>query len=246
MLVENKFFESRSKAQAAIKESLVFYDGELIEKSNHEINEDQFSVQSVEIKESALTKYVSRGGVKIEGALNHIKIDVRGLVILDVGVSTGGFSDCLLQKGAKFVVGIDVGTRQVHKKLQSELNFKSIEGINIKDVNKSFFIKHNVPEEFDLIVGDVSFMSATQVFPVIKKFLKAQGKVLFLIKPQFEFDKKVRLKKGIVKEADNFRKVEEKIKESILKNGFKLEDYFPSQLKGSDGNQEFFVYASQN
>lgn len=243
-LVENKYFESRAKAQAAIEEGLVSINGKKIKKSSEPV-EAGLSLE-VLVQQGQANQFVSRGGLKLAGALEHLRLDIAGLTALDIGVSTGGFSDCLLKKGASFVVGIDVGHGQVHESLKIQENFKFFEGIHIKNLKPAFLGQMGASEKYDLIVMDVSFISLKIVVPFIKQFLKPSGHVLSLVKPQFELSAQCLNKKGIVKNPEDYNKVEKNTKNTFEHSEYKVLNYFESPIQGGDGNREFFIYAQNS
>jgi 23S rRNA (cytidine1920-2'-O)/16S rRNA (cytidine1409-2'-O)-methyltransferase len=244
-LVDWGFFESRNKSQAAIEEGLVFYKDLKIEKSNQEIDFNDEAKFQIRIESGQSNKYVSRGGIKLEGALKKVSLDVSGLRVLDIGISTGGFTDCLLKNGASEIVGIDVGHRQIHHSLLSNPKLHVFEGTHVKDLSKEFFSSKGLDDQFDLIVCDVSFISLKYVVPFTAPYLKDSGWVLFLVKPQFELSKEDLGKGGVVKDSSLFQRVEKLIKSLFEDSHFKVLDYFESPITGSDGNQEFFVYAKK-
>jgi 23S rRNA (cytidine1920-2'-O)/16S rRNA (cytidine1409-2'-O)-methyltransferase len=238
-LVELGLASSRTRAQELISAGRVFVVAEnekiLVNKSSLQLTEDvqlEVTGQSEE--------FVSRGGVKMQGALLHTGLKVEGFTVLDVGISTGGFSDCLLQMGAARIVGVDVGHDQLHEKLKNDKRVEYHEGINARSLE----IAEN--PEFDLIVVDVSFISLTLVIDQVVRYLKDSGRLLCLVKPQFEVGREGLGKNGIVKNAGLYDGVEKKIKRAVASAGLKVEDYFASSIEGSDGNREFFVYARKS
>jgi 23S rRNA (cytidine1920-2'-O)/16S rRNA (cytidine1409-2'-O)-methyltransferase len=244
-VVEWGFFESRNKAQAAIEEGLVFLNDQKINKSNQDIDFTLDNKNAIRVESGQSTKYVSRGGIKMEGALKKTGLNVSNFRILDVGLSTGGFSDCLLQKGAKEIVGIDVGHKQIHESLLKNPKLHAYEGVHVKNLSKDFFAKENLNDQFDLVVCDVSFISLKNVLPHAAPFLKTNGVALFLVKPQFELSREDLSKGGLVKDETLFQRVEKLIKSLFEDLNFKVLDYFESSITGTDGNQEFFVYAEK-
>lgn len=183
-------------------------------------------------------RYVSRGGLKLAGALAHAGVAVRGRLCLDVGQSTGGFTDCLLQAGAARVVGIDVGHGQLHPRLQSNARVVAIEGINARALADT-----PLPERrFDLIVADVSFISLTLVLPQLPPLLAADGDMLLLVKPQFEVGAENLGKGGIVRDASLYAQVEQKLRSACAAAGLAVRDWFESPIAGGDGNREFFLW----
>ena len=242
-LVEWGFFESRNKAQSAIEEGLVFLKNQKINKSNHEVDFTDDNKDQIKVESGKSNQYVSRGGIKMDGALQKINLNVKGLRVLDIGISTGGFTDCLIQKGAKEIVGIDVGHKQIHASLLQHKNLHVYEGTHVKNLTKDFFAKEGLDHSFDMMVCDVSFISIKSVLPHVLPFLKDDGVALFLVKPQFELSKEDLGKGGVVKDKSHFQKVEKLIRSLFEESHFKILDYFESPITGSDGNQEFFVYA---
>ena len=234
VLVERGFVESREKAKALIMAGLVFVDGKRVDKPGIKVKEDA----SLEVKE--LPKYVSRGGYKLESALRGFNLDIRGFTVIDVGASTGGFTDCLLQHGAKKVYAVDVGRGQLHPKLRQDPRVVVLEKTDARDLSKDL-----IPEKVDLITVDVSFISITKVLPSVLPFLKERGQLLGLIKPQFELCPR-EVKKGIVRDRNMKKKALLKvcrfIKEDLKMKVLGLRKAFP---KGTKGNEEFFVLASK-
>ena len=195
------------------------------------------------VADSDIIKYVSRAGRKLEGALRNFQISPKGLTILDVGQSTGGFTDCLLKAGAEKVVGIDVGHSQLHESLKANSRVECIENCNARGLsNDKAFLKYQNCT-FDWIVIDVSFVSLELILPEVSKFLKANGKLIALIKPQFELSASALSKKGVVKDSENLNFAKAKIKRAVEKLNLVVEDIIDSDLLGQDGNREFFIYA---
>ena len=198
----------------------------------------------IEVTDDAELRYVSRGGLKLEGALARCAIDPNGKVCLDVGQGTGGFTDALLQRGAARVVGIEVGHSQLHAKLRADARVQCFEGQNARDLSNSVFEAELGEHSFDLIVGDVSFISLTHVLPTVLRQLAPGGQCLLLVKPQFELQPQHIGKGGIVKDAASHAVVETRIWQACKALGFKVHAYFESKVTGGDGNREFFVWAS--
>ncbi len=236
LLVERGLAPSRTAAQRLIAAGHVFArDGSAkvaLTKPSSSVHDD---VQ-LEIEVSELDRYVSRGGLKLEGALARVALDVKNFRCLDVGQSTGGFTDCLLQRDAYSVVGIDVGHDQVHPKVRKDSRVHCIEGVNARTLQ-------NVGEPFDLIVADVSFISLTKVLPQWPALLREGGRVLSLVKPQFEVGADNLARGGIVRDESLYATVESTIRKSCIEAGLIVLDYFSSSITGGDGNREFFVYA---
>ena len=206
----------------------------------------------IELADSAESRYVSRGGLKLEGALAAASLDVTGWHCLDVGQSTGGFTDCLLQHGAADVTGVDVGHGQLHERIRSDARVLCYEGINARELDASFFIAENdqpagTPggffKQFDLIAGDLSFISQTLVLPALVPLLRPGGSLLMLVKPQFELQPGQVGKGGIVRDPALYAVVERRIRDACQALGLQSEGWFDSPVAGGDGNREFFIYA---
>jgi len=230
-LVDNQYFSTRNKAQMAITNGDVSVNGKTVTKNGFEINEEDV----VAVIDSL--KYVSRSGLKLEQALKSFKVEVNGKIALDIGASTGGFTDCLLQNGAAFVYSLDVGRNQLVKTLRNNPLVESREGINCRYLNKNDFSK-----ELDLVVMDVSFISCTLMFGAISNLLSSTKEVVVLIKPQFEVGPKYINKHGI---ATNQQAVLASIKNCIevaRKNNLFVQDIVISSVKGREGNQEYLAY----
>ncbi|MDZ4678644.1 MAG: TlyA family RNA methyltransferase [Oligoflexia bacterium] len=238
LLTDQGLARSRTQAQALIMAGVVCLGDQLIKKAS-----ELFPIDTkFRIKEGAVPKYVSRGGEKMEGALENAGLNVKDFRVLDVGISTGGFSDCLLQKGAQSILGLDVGKNQLDWKLRNDPRVTAYEGINARALPEGL-VEGLIGGGFDLVVIDVSFISLTLVLPQTIKYMKPQGYMLVLIKPQFEVDKAQVGKGGIVKDPLLHQQVQEKIKklsESLGLVDFKI---FESPIEGTDGNKEFFIFA---
>jgi len=183
-------------------------------------------------------RYVSRGGLKLAGALAHTGLDVHGRSCLDLGQSSGGFTDCLLQAGAARVVGVDVGHGQLHPRLQADPRVSSLEGINGRSLGDA-----PLPERrFDLIVADLSFISLTLVLPQLPPLLVADGDLLLLVKPQFEVGPEHVGKGGIVRDAGLYPQVAARLRQAAAAAGLRVLDWFDSPIRGGDGNREFFIW----
>ena len=221
-------------------------------------SDDLFEDVQIELADVAEAKYVSRGGLKLEGALATCKLNVQGKVCLDVGQSTGGFTDCLLQHGARGVVGIDVGQGQLHPRLRASEQVICIEKLNARTLIATDLIaasaeytwsdglfdrKNELNFGVDLIVGDVSFISQTLVIQALVDLLKPCGNWLMLVKPQFELQPEQIGKGGIVKDAAHYAQVEQRIRNAYEDFGLQVKNYFESPIAGGDGNREFFVHA---
>ncbi len=238
-LVEWGLAPSRTKAQAMIAAGEI----EICKNNEWVIAEDQSAqvelADQVRIKAGGQTlKYVSRGGLKIEAAAQHVGLSAQGLRCLDVGISTGGFTDFLLQSGAAAVLGIEVGHGQLHEKLKNHARLTAFEGVHVKDMASHGEITQWLSLGVNLCVIDVSFISIEHVLPVFQKLLPTGCRLLALVKPQFEVGPKT-LK------PEMYGEVQERILAALDKYGFSAVEYFPSPVRGQDGNQEFFVWASR-
>lgn len=180
-------------------------------------------------------KFVGRAGFKLEGALDHFDIDVTDLIVVDAGLSTGGFTDCLLQRGVKRVYGVDVGYGQVHEKVRKDPRVEVMERTNFRYLKK-------VGELADLITLDLSFISLLKVMDAVTDLLKPGGQLVVLIKPQFEAYRDQVGKKGVIKEEDVHKEVVERVTTGIIERGFKLNGVIDSPIIGTTGNKEFLAY----
>ncbi|OQW54639.1 MAG: hypothetical protein A4S09_05645 [Proteobacteria bacterium SG_bin7] len=192
------------------------------------------------VQNGNMNRFVSRGGLKLLSALEYFGVDVGGSRCLDVGISTGGFSDCLLQRGANNIVGLDVGHDQLSPKLRDDSRLCLYEGVNARDLSHFSWL-----DPFDLIVVDVSFISLTKVLPEVLKFLKSSGSILCLIKPQFELGSASLNKKGVVRESENFGELRQRMTDLFLNSGLDVIGQFECPVRGGDGNKEFFIYAKK-
>ncbi|RKX60921.1 MAG: TlyA family RNA methyltransferase [Thermodesulfobacteriota bacterium] len=234
LLVEKGLCESREKAQAIILAGKVWIS--LDNKNFQRITKSGIQVpENVYIRIEESFPYVSRGGLKLEGALKIFNLNVKDYICLDIGASTGGFTHCLLLKGAKKIYALDVGKGQLHYSLRTNPRVIVMEGINARYIKPDHF-----PEKFDLITVDVSFISLKKILPVLPPLLKNKGKVLALIKPQFEVGPKF-VKKGIVRESKLHKKVVDEIWDFSQKLGFKPQGVAESPILGTKGNKEFFI-----
>ncbi|MFT3779359.1 MAG: TlyA family RNA methyltransferase [Ottowia sp.] len=206
----------------------------------------------VELQGAAEARYVSRGGLKLEGALRAAGLDVAGWRCLDVGQSTGGFTDCLLQHGAAHVTGIDVGHGQLHPRLAADPRVRALEGVNARHLDASVLIaasacqagaRGRFDQYFDLIVGDLSFISLTLVLPALAPLPRAGGHLLLLAKPQFELQPGQIGKGGIVRDAALYAEVEQRLRAACAGLGLAVRGWSGSPITGGDGNREFFIHA---
>lgn len=239
LLVERALAASRSQAQrlvaAGVRWRLPGGLWRTVTKNGEEVPESA----ELELVDSAETRFVSRGGLKLDGALNQVGLPVAGLRCLDVGQSSGGFTDCLLQRGAAQVVGVDVGSGQLHPSLRGDARVVCIEHLNARDLTPAAV---GAPPLFDLLVGDLSFISQTLVWPALVPLMAPGGHGLMLVKPQFELQPSHIGKGGLVRSADSYPLVRQRITDALTALGLELRDYFDSPITGGDGNREFFVF----
>ena len=230
LCVQQGLFESRNQAQRAIMAGIVRDENDYIDKPGTKIPVDT----KLFVKGEKL-KYVSRGGLKLEKAIELYNLDLTDVIMIDIGSSTGGFTDCALQHGAKKVYAVDVGTNQLDWKLRNDERVTSIENRHIRDLT----LEEINNSEIDFIVMDVSFISITNVFDSLKKFFKADTKLMALIKPQFEVEKDMIVKGGIVRDKKNQIFAVERVIKEAEKHGLYLEKLDFSPIKGGKGNSEY-------
>lgn len=235
LLVAKGLCETRSKAQALIMAGAVYVDGQKLDKSGAQVSLES----AVEVR-SGGCPYVSRGGLKLEKALRDFGVDVTGFVCSDSGASTGGFTDCLLQQGAKKVFAIDVGYGQLAWKIRSDPRVVVMERTNVR-----YLTPDMLGEALDLSVIDVSFISLKLVLPAISGVLKPAGQVLCLIKPQFEAGKEKVGKKGVVRDPNTHEEVLTQFVETVRELGFTLKNLTFSPVRGPEGNIEFLAHLSK-
>eukprot|EP00249_Psilotum_nudum_P007310 c20467_g1_i2 orf=403-1437(-) len=225
---------SRSTIQSWILQGKVFVDGALVGKAGAQI-----SAKS-EVKIVAeIPKYVCRAGYKLEAALEHFACDVNGKVVLDAGLSTGGFTDCLLQRGAAHVYGVDVGYGQVAEKIRTDKRVNIMERTNLRYLT-------SLPQFVDIVTLDLSFISILLVMPAVCVLMKSKSSLIALIKPQFEARKCQVGGGGIVRDPDVHKEVLQKVIAGIVGHGFHCEGWMQSPLKGAEGNTEFLAYFERN
>jgi 23S rRNA (cytidine1920-2'-O)/16S rRNA (cytidine1409-2'-O)-methyltransferase len=230
MLVGKGLFPSREQARRAVMAGDVKIGTRTAVKASELLDEEA----AISIKPTR--KYVGRGALKLEGALDYFKIDVLGKTALDIGASTGGFTDCMLQRGAEKVYAVDVGHGQLDWKLRNDPHVIVMEKINARTLSR----KH-IPEPIDLCVIDVSFISLTLILPNAFALITPNGVILALIKPQFELQPTDVGKGGVVRDPALHRKAQEKIIAFVTQVGHVVTGIVPSAIKGADGNQEFFA-----
>ncbi len=229
-LVEKGFCESRSKASRLIGEGKILLDGRAVSKPSQEVPEGEHTVEITETDQ-----YVGRGGLKLEGALDAFGIDPKGLRCIDVGASTGGFTDCLLQRGAAWVYAVDSGRGQLHQRLLQDERVVSVEGYNARTLSPDTF------GVFDMAVMDVSFISQTLIHQPLASVLREGALFVSLIKPQFEAGKSALGKNGIVKRAADREEAVKRVILSASLCGLVLKGLARSPIEGGDGNREYLA-----
>lgn len=246
LLTEQGLAKSRAQAQTFISEGRVSY----------KLNEQWLKATKPSIKlplditlrvtQDDADKYVSRGALKLEGALQHTQLTIEHFHVLDIGQSTGGFSDCVIQHGAAKVVGVEVGHGQLDKRLLDNDKIVCLEGINARNLSAEDLKGHLPDGGFDLVVMDVSFISQTKVLPQLPSLLKSAGHLITLVKPQFEVGKAFIGKGGIVKNPARVAQLSTDIQAFVSALGFTVQCYIESPIKGGDGNQEYLLWAIRN
>ncbi len=233
-LVHRGLAESRTKAQALVMAGVVLVNEQRVDKPSDTVAPDA----EIRIKggEDPAFRYVGRGGVKLEAALREFEIDVAGFYCLDVGASTGGFTDCLLQHGAQNVVAVDVGHNQIDWRLRTDERVEVREGVNARYLKPDDFAA-----KFDLIVMDVSFISATKILPAIVPLLRETARLITLIKPQFEVGRGEVGKGGIVRDPEKHARVIEEVNRAAQELGLQVLKVIESPIHGADGNVEFLA-----
>jgi 23S rRNA (cytidine1920-2'-O)/16S rRNA (cytidine1409-2'-O)-methyltransferase len=243
LLVERGLADSRTKAQAMVMAGVVLVNEQRVEKSS-----DQFSGNvQIRIKKAddPTARFVGRGGLKLEAALNEFQINVRGFVCLDVGASTGGFTDCLLQRGAAKVFAIDVGHNQIDWRLRNDPRVEVREGVNARYLTpQDFLVPQDFPIRFDLAVVDVSFISVSKVLPAVAPLLKDDGSLVVLIKPQFEVGRGEVGGGGIVREEQKRLRVVEEVNQFATTQQLRVEGVVESPITGAEGNVEYLAHYS--
>ncbi|HVZ43988.1 MAG TPA: TlyA family RNA methyltransferase [Ramlibacter sp.] len=240
LLVSHGLAATRSQAQRLIAAGVRWFDGACwhdVAKNGDELPEGA----KFELLDASETKYVSRGGLKLEGALRTARLDVRGKRCLDVGQSTGGFTDCLLAHGAAHVTGVDVGHGQLQERLRGDPRVTVFEKLNARDLTAQ-----QVGGPFDAIAGDLSFISLTLVLPALVPMLRATGDLLLLVKPQFELDCSRIGKRGVVRDPADYAQVEGRLRDCCAASGLCVAAWFESGIAGGDGNREFFIHARRS
>ena len=235
VLVNKKYFPTRQKAKYEIEKGNIYVNGKQITKSSKIIDYND----EIEVRGTTL-KYVSRGGLKLEKAINTFEIVLKNKICADIGASTGGFTDCMLKNGAQKVYAIDVGHSQLAETLKEDERVINLEGTNIRDLDT------NSIEKLDFISSDLSFISEAHVLPKIYELLKIKGRAVVLIKPQFEAGNQNLNKNGVVKNIKVHQKVIQNIVILANKLGFRIIDVTYSPIKGPAGNIEYLLYIEKN
>ena len=232
-LVSRSLAKSRTLAQSLIKDGKVQVNGSSVQKPSFEVTAaDEITVTG------DLPRYVGRGGIKLEKAITDFNIALEGCTCIDIGASTGGFTDCMLQNGASLVYAVDVGSNQLDDKLRADKRVISLENLDIRNA------AHKLPEKADFITIDVSFISLKLVLPTAKELLKATGSLVALIKPQFEVGKSGLGKHGVVKDEALRNQAVEEIKGFAADLGFTVNGVITSPITGGEGNIEYLIHLS--
>lgn len=229
-LVDEGLFASREQAQRAVMAGEVRIGDQIMNKSSAMVE------PGAPVSVQARPAYVGRGGTKLEGALDHFGISPKGLTVLDIGASTGGFTDCVLQRGAAKVYAVDVGQAQLAWKIRNDPRVVVREKLNAR-----YLTREDIPDKIDLCVIDVSFISLTLILSNVFDLVTPNGVILALIKPQFELQAADVTRGGIVRDPALHEKAQEKIRDFVAGTGHEVVGIVPSKLTGADGNQEFFI-----
>ena len=244
-LVSRGLVPSRSAAQRLIERGAVRWLGPRGWMTPRKAGDEVPEGCEIQITDDAELRWVSRGGLKLEGALQAtgLAATLAAGVALDVGQSTGGFTEVLLHAGCARVVGVDVGHGQLHPKLAADPRVVALEGLNARELNAAALGAHWPTGGFDVITGDLSFISLTLVLPALAPLLAPHGRLLMLVKPQFELQPADIGKGGLVKDASAYSRVETRVREACAACGLHVLDWLASPITGGDGNREFFVLA---
>lgn len=230
LIVERYPNLTRNYIQSIIMQGKVRVDDKIITKAGTQVSADVPLILETEEQ-----KFVSRAGFKLEKALDHFGINVQDFIVLDAGLSTGGFSDCMLQRGAQKIYGVDVGYGQVHGKIRTDPRVVVMERTNLRHLTE-------LPEKVDLATLDLSFISVLKVLDAVIQLMKEQGKLIVLIKPQFEAEKEQVGRGGIIKDNTIHKEVIEKVVQGITSKGFVYNGIIESPILGAQGNKEFLAY----
>ncbi len=234
-LTQNGHATGRQKAKELIEVGGVLLNGQPVTKPSTEVNEGD----TIEVDDALKPQYVGRGGLKLEAALDAFGVDVVGLHCVDIGASTGGFTDCLLSRGATFVCAVDCGRDQLVQSLREDDRVKSVEGFNARELDDTV-----TDGKCDLAVMDVSFISQTLLYPAVVRVLKPSGRLVSLIKPQFEAGRENLSKNGIVKSDAVRQRAVDKVIKSAFTYGLICDSIIESPIKGGDGNTEYLAIFS--
>ena len=236
LVTERGLVESREKAKTLIMAGQVYVDGQKADKPGDTFSEDA----AVEVRGKGLP-YVSRGGLKLEKAMREFGLQLQGRTCMDIGASTGGFTDCMLQNGAQRVYSVDVGYGQLAWSLRTDPRV-----VNLERTNARYLTREQVPEEIDFFSVDVSFISLTLILPAVRPLLAEHGQAVCLIKPQFEAGREKVGTKGVVRDKAVHEEVIEKIRSFALENGFSVLGLTFSPVKGPEGNIEYLIYLERS
>lgn len=238
LLVKNGYAPSREKAKAIIMAGNVFVNGQREDKAGTMFVEEK--IKTFEVKGHAL-RYVSRGGLKLEKAVNEFALSLEGKICMDIGSSTGGFTDCMLQNGAVKVYSVDVGSGQLDWKLRSDERVVCMEKTNFR-----YMVREDIGDDLDFASVDVSFISLDKILPPARNLLKEDGQMVCLIKPQFEAGREKVGKNGVVREPEIHREVMERVTGFAYEDGFDVLALSFSPIKGPEGNIEYLLYLQKN
>lgn len=236
LLVNRKLAESREKAKAVIMAGAVLVNDRMVDKPGYSVSENA----EIVLKKDPVP-YVSRGGLKLEAALDYFKVDVQGLVMLDIGASTGGFTDCLLKRGAEKVIAVDVGYGQIHWKLRMDQRVLVMEKTNAR-----YLVPEHMNDDVDGAVIDVSFISLKIIIPPVSLLLKDNSFIMALIKPQFEAGKEQVGKGGVIRDTGVREKIVRDTEEFCRREGWTVSGVIPSPILGPKGNQEYLIFLHRN
>jgi 23S rRNA (cytidine1920-2'-O)/16S rRNA (cytidine1409-2'-O)-methyltransferase len=251
LLADRQLVASRTQAQRLIAEGKVRYQVKesqpkaewiTVAKPSDKIPDDAV----LDVLLDANDRFVSRGGLKLAHALGARQIDASDRLALDIGQSTGGFTDCLLQAGCRRVVGVDVGHDQLDSRLRNDARVICLEGINARELDAAQLLALCEDDGFDLIVMDVSFISQTKILPQLSPLLKPEGWLITLVKPQFELTRSQLGKGGIVRDSALFAQVRDAVSACATQSGFAITDWMDSPIAGGDGNKEFLMIARRS
>lgn len=238
LLVTNGQVPSRARARQLIDAGRVRLDGVVVSKAAQLLPESA----NLTVEDDGQGRFVSRGALKLDGALSHLGLELAGWLCVDIGQSTGGFTDCLLQRGASRVVGVEVGHDQLHPRLADDARCVTLEGLNARHLTPDQLGEHFPAGGFDLLVCDASFISLTLLMPQWPALLKPEGHIVALVKPQFEVGPQGLGKGGIVRNTECFHELEARIRQAASEAGINVTDWFDSPIAGGDGNHEFLFH----